>query len=72
MVDISHFRKVNPNYVRPAINKLIRFSLSSSYYYYPIVNSDEIKNSDFDPTLFSKDDLMICCQTVYDWSFGNK
>jgi hypothetical protein len=65
MVDMSYFRKVNPNYIRPAINELVRSSLSSSYHYYPIINSDEVKNSGFNPTLLSKDDLMICSQTVY-------
>jgi hypothetical protein len=72
MVDVFYFRKINPNYVRPAINKLVRFNLSSSYYYYPVVGGDEVKSNGSDLTLFSKDDLMTCCQTVYGWNFGNK
>jgi hypothetical protein len=72
IVDISYFRKVNSNYVRPAINELIRSSLSSLYYYYPVNNGDKIKSNSFDLILLNKDDLMICCQTVYGWSFGNK
>jgi len=71
MVDVSYFRKVNPNYVRPAINELVRSSSSSSYHHFP-VGGDEVKSSGFDPTSLSGDDLMICSQTVYGWSFGNK
>jgi hypothetical protein len=65
MIDMSYFRKVNPNYVRPAINELIRFNSSSLYYHYPVNNGDQIKNNGFNPTLLSKDDLIICYQTVY-------
>lgn len=72
MVDVSYFRKVNPNYARPAINELARSSSSSSYHHYPVNDGDQIKSNGFDPTLLSKDDLMICCQTVYGWSFANK
>jgi hypothetical protein len=72
MIDISCFRKINPNYVRSAINELVRSNLSSLYYYFPVVGGDEIKNSSFDLISLSEDDLMICSQTVYDWSFSNK
>jgi hypothetical protein len=72
MVDISYFRKVNPNYIKPAINELVRSSLSSSYYYFSVVSGDEIKSSGFNLILLNKDDLMTCCQTVYGWNFNNK
>ena len=72
MIDVSYFRKVNPNYVRSAINKLIRFSLSSLYHYFSIVSGDEVKSSGFNLILLSKDDLITYYQIIYGWSFGNK
>jgi hypothetical protein len=72
MIDISYFRKVDPNYARPAINELARTGRSRSDFIFPDDNSDKVKSNGFDPTSLSKDDLMICSQTVYGWSFGNK
>jgi hypothetical protein len=61
IVDMSYFRKVNPNYARPAINKLARAGLSRSDFgfYFSDDNSDKVKSNDFDPTSLSEDDLII-------------
>jgi len=74
MVDVSYFRKVDPNYARPAINELARAGRSRSDFdfHFPSDNSDKVKSNGFDPTSLSENDLMICSQTVYGWSFGNK
>jgi len=72
MVDVFYFRKVNPNYVRPVINKLARSDLSRSHYVFPNKEADQVKSNDFNSVSLSEDDLIICSQTVYDWNFGNK
>lgn len=73
MVDVSYFRKVNPNYIRPHINELARPSPSNGFYvsFYD-TESDEVKGNGLDPKTLSEDDLVICSQTVYGWSYGNK
>ena len=73
MVDVAYFRKVNPNYARPQVNELARTSSSNSIYIlWSDTEADEVKSSGLDTKNISEDDLMICSQTVYGWSFGNK
>ena len=73
MVDVGYFRKVNPNYARPHINDLARPSSSNSIYIlFTDTETEEVKSNSLDTTTMREDDLMICSQTVYGWSFGNK
>jgi hypothetical protein len=72
MVDVAYFREVNPNYTRPQINELARQDLSSSYILFSDADSDEVKSSGLDTKTMSEGELMVCSQTVYGWSFGNK
>ncbi len=72
MIDISYFRKVNPNYVKSVINKLTRFDSSRSHYVFPDKDEDKVKSNNFNSASLSKDDLIICSQTIYGWSFRNK
>lgn len=73
MVDVAYFRKVNPNYARPQVNELARPSSSDGIYIlWSDTEADEVKSNGLDINTMSKDDLMICSQTVYGWSFGNK
>ena len=73
MVDVAHFRKVNPNYARPHINELARPSSSNNIYIlFTDTETEEVKSNGLDATTMREDDLMICSQTVYGWSFGNK
>ena len=74
MVDVARFRKFNPKYVRPRINELARPNSSDSGNFNPFsrIESEEEGIHVFDPELLSDDDLMICSQTVFGWSFGNK
>ena len=68
MVDVAYFRKVIPNYVRPRINELAQ---STSSYFFNVA-PDAVKSKGLEPKALSDGDLMICSQTVYGWSFGNK
>jgi hypothetical protein len=76
IVDVAYFRKVNPSYVRPRINKLARLSLLDNGIFFftdfSDINTDEIKSNGFNPKIISENTLIICSQTVYGWSFGNK
>lgn len=73
MVDVAYFRKVNPNYARPQVNELARSSSSDGFWIlWSDTEADEVKSNGLDTETMSKDDLMICSQTVYGWSFGNK
>jgi hypothetical protein len=74
MVDVAYFRKINPNYARPRVNELARPSSSNSVsiIFFPDTEADEVKSNSLDKTTISEDDLIICSQTVYGWSFGNK
>ncbi|KAL9629437.1 MAG: hypothetical protein Q9164_006881 [Protoblastenia rupestris] len=73
MVDVAYFRKVNPNYARPQVNELARPSSSDGIYIlWSDTEADEVKSNGLDTTTISEEDLMICSQTVYGWSFGNK
>jgi len=73
MIDIAYFRKVNPNYARPQVNELARSSSSDGFWtLWSDTEADEVKGNGFDTEIMSKDELMICSQTVYGWSFGNK
>ena len=74
MVDVAYFRKISPNYTRPYINELARPSSSNISYIFLSSNTDteEVKTNGLDTTTISEGDLMICSQTVYGWSFGNK
>ncbi|MCJ1280370.1 hypothetical protein MMC21_008197 [Puttea exsequens] len=73
MVDVAYFRKINPNYTRPHINELARPSSSNSIFnHFFATDAEEAKANCLDKTAMSEDDLMICSQTVYGWSFGNK
>lgn len=68
MVDVAHFRKVNPNYARPRINELARpSSLNSIYILFTDTETEEVKSNGLDTTTMREDDLMICSQTVYGW-----
>ncbi|KAI9715641.1 MAG: hypothetical protein M1812_005793 [Candelaria pacifica] len=74
MVDAAYFRKINPNYTRPHINELARPSSSNnicSLFFFD-TESEEVKSNCLDTATMSEEDLMICSQTVYGWSFGNK
>ena len=72
MVDVAHFRKVNSNYARPYINELARPSLLNNIYIFFDTETEEVKSNGLDTTTIKENDLMICSQTVYGWSFGNK
>ena len=74
MVDVAYFRKINTDYTRPHINELAKPSSSNSNYIFLFSNTDaeEVKTNGLDSTTMSESDLMICSQTVYGWSFGNK
>jgi len=74
MVDVASFRKINPNYTRPHINELARPSSSIDTYIFfsDDIKAEEVKTNSLDTTAMSEGDLMICSQTVYGWSFGNK
>jgi len=74
MIDVTYFCKINSNYTRLHINKLIRLSsLNNSYiFFFSDIEAEEVKISDFDITIMSEDDLMICSQMIYEWSFDNK
>ncbi|KAL8671532.1 MAG: hypothetical protein Q9168_003977 [Polycauliona sp. 1 TL-2023] len=73
MVDVAYFRKVNPNYARPQVNELARSSSSDGFWIlWSDTEADEVKSNGLDTKIMSEDDLMICSQTVYGWSFGNK
>jgi hypothetical protein len=72
IIDISYFRKINPNYARSVINELARSDSLNSYHYFPNKNPDRIKNNSFNSISLNEDDLMICCQIIYGWNFGNK
>jgi hypothetical protein len=74
IIDISYFRKIDPNYARPAINELARADRSKSDFdfHFPSDNSDKIKNNNFNPTSLNEDDLIIYSQTIYGWNFNNK
>lgn len=74
MVDIAYFREINPNYTRPHINELARPSSSNNTYilFFSDTDAEEVETNGLDTTTMSEDDLIICSQTVYGWSFGNK
>jgi len=72
MVDVAYFRKANPNYIRPHINDLARPNSSDGFFIFSDAEADAVKSSSLDMKAMSEDDLMICSQTVYGWSFGNK
>lgn len=74
MVDVSYFRKANPNYTRPHINELARPSSSTGYAFIALFDdeSDNIKSNGIDTNNMSDEELMVCSQTVYGWSFDNK
>ncbi|KAI9791932.1 MAG: hypothetical protein M1835_008168 [Candelina submexicana] len=74
MVDAAYFRKINPNYTRPHVNELARPSSSNNIcgLFFFDTESEEVKSNCLDTNTMSEDDLMICSQTVYGWSFGNK
>ena len=74
MVDVAYFRKINPNYTRPHINELARPSSANNDYIFCFseTNADEVKTNGLDTTTMGEGDLMICSQTVYGWSLGNK
>lgn len=73
MVDVAYFRKINPNYTRPHINELARPSSSNNYIFlFSDTDVKEAKTNGLDTKTMSEGDLMICSQTVYGWSFGNK
>jgi hypothetical protein len=72
MVDVAYFRKANPNYIRPHINALARPNSSDGFFIFSDTEADAVKSSSLDMKAMSEDDLMICSQTVYGWSFGNK
>jgi hypothetical protein len=71
MVDVAYFRKINPNYMRPRVNELARPNSVCGLFYLD-TEAEEVKSNGLDKTTMSEDNLMICSQTVYGWSFGNK
>ena len=74
MVDVSYFRKVNPNYMRPHINELAMPSPSTGYSITILLGdeSDDVKSNGIDTNNMSDEELTVCSQTVYGWSFDNK
>lgn len=72
MVDVAYFRKANPNYSRPHINDLARPNSSDCFFIFFNTEAEAVMSSGLDAKAMSEDDLMICSQTVYGWSFGNK
>ena len=71
MVDVACFRKINPNYTRPHINELARSSSSDGIFiFFSDTEEEEVKSKGLETV--SEDDLMICSQTIYGWSFDNK
>lgn len=68
IIDVIYFRKINSNYTRSHINELIKSSSSNNDYifFFSDIEAEEIKINDFDTTIMSENDLMICSQTVYE------
>ncbi len=73
MINVSYFRKINLNYFKLHINELIKSSsLNDIYVIFYDTKLNEVKRNDLDSKILSEDDLIICSQTVYDWSYDNK
>lgn len=74
MIDVASFRKINPNYIRSHINELTRSSSSIDIYIFfsNDIKAKEVKTNDLNTIVMSEGDLIICSQTIYEWSFGNK
>ena len=72
IVDVAYFRETNPNYVRPRINELARPNSSSISFYISDTDPNDVKSRGINPNALKEEDLIICSQTVYGWSFGNK
>lgn len=68
-IDVIYFCKVNFNYVRSYI---IINSLNNIYTFFLNTNLKKIKSKDLNSQMMNNNNLMICSQTVYDWSFDNK
>ena len=69
--NVAYFHNINPNYMRPRVNELARPNSVCGLFYLD-TEAEEVKSNSLDTTTISEDDLMICSQTVYGWSFGNK
>ena len=78
MLDAAFFRKMNPNYIRPQPNKLVKkktenngfiefFSESSSE-----GSLDRIQGNGVETTNVEEKDLLICCPTVPGFGLGDK
>ncbi len=68
MVDVAYLHKANPNYIQPHINNLIRPNSSDSFFFFSDTEVNTVKSSSLDMKAMNEDNLMICSQTVYNWS----
>jgi hypothetical protein len=67
MIDVTYFRKNNPNYARPRINELARSgSLNGIFIFSSDIEAEKVKHNGLNIKIMSNEDLMICSQTVYE------
>jgi len=82
MVDAAFFRKMNPNYFRPAVIDLddaVDLWEASSFSNYTSpddgssdISSDKALSDIVEPAHITEDDFLICCPTVPGFSFSDK
>jgi hypothetical protein len=72
MVDVAYFCKANSNYSRLHINDLVRLNSSDCFFIFSDTEVKVVKSSDLDTKAMSDNNLIICSQMMYGWSFDNK
>jgi len=78
MLDAAFFRKMNPNYIRPQPNELVKKKTGNDLYIEFSSESssegslDRIKGNGVEPANIEEKDLLICCPTVPGFGLGDK
>ena len=74
MLDAAFFRKMNPNYIRPQPDELVKKKADDDDYFenFPESSRGQVKDNGVEPTRIEEDDLLICCPTVPGFSLGDK
>lgn len=76
MIDAALFQDVNPNYVGPRIDVLVRQNPSGSGWIImgseDISAQDRIKSNNIEPGTIVEDELLLCSSTVSGWSLSDK
>lgn len=76
MIDAALFRDVNPNYVGPRIDVLVRQNPSGSGWIImgseDISAQDRIKSNNIEPGTIVEDELLLCSSTMSGWSLSDK